>query len=39
VPQAILEYIDPQWVLRYKIIHNTREQEDKKEKFLNLFRF
>ena len=39
VPQAILEYIDPQCVLRYKIIHNTSEQEDKKEKFLNLFRF
>ena len=38
VPQAILEYIDPQWVVRYKIIHNTREQEDWKVNFLNRFR-
>ena len=39
VPQAILEYIDPKWVVRYKIIRNTREQEDKMEKFLNRFRW
>lgn len=39
VPQAILEYIDPKWVVRYKIISNTREQEDKKERFLNRFRW
>ena len=39
VPQAILEYIDPQWVVRYKIIKNTREQEDKKERFFNFFRW
>ena len=39
VPQAILEYIDPQWVVRYKIIKNTREKEHWKENFLNRFRF
>lgn len=38
VPQAILEYIDPKWVVRYKIIKNSREQEDKRERFFNLFR-
>ena len=24
MPQAILEYIDPKWVVRYKVITNTR---------------
>ena len=38
VPQAILEYIDPQWVVRYKIVKNNREKEDWKENFLNRFR-
>lgn len=39
MPQVILEYIDPKWVVRYKIITNTREQEDKKERRLNYFRW
>ena len=38
VPQAILEYIDPKWVMRYKIIRTSREQEDKREAFWNRFR-
>lgn len=38
VPQAILEYIDPKWVVRYKIIRTSREQEDKREAFWNRFR-
>lgn len=37
-PQAILEYIDPAWVVRYKTVKNSRQFEDKKEKFLNFFR-
>ena len=39
MPQAILEYIDPKWVVRYKVITNTREQEDRKEHRLNFFRW
>lgn len=39
MPQAILEYIDPKWVVRYKVITNTREQEDRKEHQLNFFRW
>jgi hypothetical protein len=38
VPQAIMEYIDPRWVIKYKVIKNTREQEDRKESFFNRFR-
>ena len=38
-PQVILEYIDPKWVVRYKVITNTREQEDRKEHRLNFFRW
>ncbi len=38
VPQAILEYIDPRWVIHFKPIKNSREQEDRKERFLNRFR-
>ena len=33
------EYIDPKWVVRYKVITNTREQEDRKEHRLNFFRW
>lgn len=39
VPQAILEYIDPKWVVRYKIVKGTRQQEDRKEHFFNFFRW
>ena len=38
VPQAIMEYIDPRWVVKFKVIKNTREQEDRRESFLNRFR-
>ena len=38
VPQAILEYIDPRWVIQFKTIKHSREQEDRKERFLNRFR-
>ena len=38
VPQAILEYIDPRWVIQFKTIKHSREQEDRRERFLNRFR-
>lgn len=39
VPQAILEYIDPAWVKEYRVVKNTREQEDRREHLLNRFRW
>ncbi len=38
VPQAILEYIDPKWVVRFRVVHGTRQAEDRREAFWNRFR-